>query len=265
MAKQRDNHAASVNTGQINRRLSIADGVDASAKDGSGQQHHNEDADARPDPQRVRNAEYRPSDGNKVHHCRRVLLRGETACVNYHQSLGDRVRAEGEDHRRHAKIGDTYAIDETDAKAASDTDGDSQRRACLAPACRRGRHHAANRYDPGNREIDLAKEDDQHEAGGDNAEERRYLELLQQIIGGKKVRRVDGPDEQKRDDAAEGCQDHGINQFKYATSHRCLASLIDIQLILNAKQPEGAEAYRDQQNNAEEERLPERVQVEYQE
>ena len=194
-----------------------------------------------------------------------MFLRGETARVDDHQPLGDGVGTEGENHRRHAKVGDTDTIDEADTKAASDTDGDSQRGAGLAPTGCGGRHHSANRHHPGDREINLAEEDDQHEAGGDDTEERGHLELLQQIIGGKKIRRVDRPDEQKRDNTAEGCQDDGIDKFKYPTSHRALASLVDIKLILDAKQPEGAEADGDKQDNAEKQRLPERVQVKYQE
>ena len=72
------------------------------------------------------------------------------------------------------------------------------------------------------------------------------------VVGRKKICRVDRPDEQKRDNAAEGCQDDGINESQYATSHRASGSFVDIELVLDAKQPEGAEAYRNEQDNAEE-------------
>ena len=49
-------------------------------------------------------------------------------------------------------------------------------------------HHAAGRHHPRHRQIDLAEQDDEHHAGGDDAEEGGDLELLQQIFGRQEAR-----------------------------------------------------------------------------
>ena len=130
--KAGDDHAAGVDTGEIGRRLAIADGVDAAAKDGP----------ASTAPRRTRRRSPRPTERSE---CRiadrptamRCIVAVERSCgakpagVDDHQSLGDGVGAEGEDHRGHAKVGDANAIDEADAKAARDTDRDGQR----VPTC----------------------------------------------------------------------------------------------------------------------------------
>ena len=44
-------------------------------------------------------------------------------------------------------------------------------------------HHGAGRDHPGNRQVDLAEQDDEHHAGGDDAEECSHLELQEQVFG----------------------------------------------------------------------------------
>ena len=51
---------------------------------------------------------------------------------------------------------------------------------------------------PGHRQVDLAEQDDQHHAGGDDAEEGGDLELLQQVFGRQEVRRIEAADEQQQ-------------------------------------------------------------------
>ncbi len=63
--KAGNDHAASVDAGEIDRRLSIADGVDAAAKYCPAQQDNDEEADDGPDPQSVRNAENRSADSDE--------------------------------------------------------------------------------------------------------------------------------------------------------------------------------------------------------
>ena len=63
----------------------------------------------------------------------------------------------------------------------------------------------------GNREIDLAEQDDEHHSRRDDAEERGDLQLLQQIGAGEEIRRIDRADQQQRDDAAIGDGDRGID------------------------------------------------------
>ena len=145
-----------------------------------------------------------------MHRSRGAFLRRETAGVDHHQPLSDGVGAEGENHRRDAKVGDPDAIDETDTKAARDAEGNGEGVSDLAPTGCGGRHHPSNGHHPGDREVDLSEQDHQHETGGNDAEERGDLQLLQQIV-------------------------------------------------------RGAEADRDEQDDAEEERLPERIQIENQE
>ena len=47
-----------------------------------------------------------------------------------------------------------------------------------------GCHHAADADGPGDRQVDVTEEDDQHDARGDDAEKRGGLELLEKIVGG---------------------------------------------------------------------------------
>ena len=68
----------------------------------------------------------------------------------------------------------------------------------------RGSHHPADPHRPGHREIDVAKKDDQHHAGGDDAEEGRDLELLQQIVERQETGLRDRPDEQQQHAAGKG-------------------------------------------------------------
>ncbi len=93
----------------------------------------------------------------------------------------------------------------------------------LAPTGCCGRHHPANRHHPGDREINLAEQDDQHETGGDDAQERGNLQLLQQIIGGKKIRRIERSDKEKGDNTAERRKDDWINPSEYARFASCLS------------------------------------------
>ena len=50
-------------------------------------------------------------------------------------------------------------------------------------AADRGGHHGGGGQGPGHRKIDVAEQDDEHHAGGDDAQERADLELLQQVAG----------------------------------------------------------------------------------
>ena len=80
------------------------------------------------------------------------------------------------------------AVDEPERNAAADPEGNCDPAAERAPAGRRRRHHAADRDHPGHRQVDLAEQDDDHRSGRDDAEERGDLELLQEIVGDRKLR-----------------------------------------------------------------------------
>ncbi len=56
----------------------------------------------------------------------------------------------------------------------------------------------ADRHHPGHRQVDLAEQDDQHHAGGDDAEERGDLQLLQQIFGRQEARRIEAAEDQQQ-------------------------------------------------------------------
>ena len=95
-----------------------------------------------------------------------MVLRCEAAGMQHHQALRHRVDAEREDHRGNAQIGDAQAVDQAEDQPAGHAEGQCERLAGIAPpAARRGRHHAADRHHPGDRQIDMAQQNDQHGAG----------------------------------------------------------------------------------------------------
>jgi hypothetical protein len=126
---------------------------------------------------------------DQVHRRRRAVLRREAAGLDDDQPLRDGVDAEREDHRRHAQPRHADAVDEAERGAARDAERNREPLAGRAPpARRRRRHHAAHGDGPRHREVDAAEQDDEHRAGRDDAEERRDLQLQQQVVADRKLR-----------------------------------------------------------------------------
>src|SRR5262249_44627238 len=111
--------------------------------------------------------------------------------MNDHQPLSDYVCSESKNHRRNAKVSHTDSINQTNRETAHKACGNGQQGAGWSPAACAGGHHTANRDDPRDREVNMAEQDHKHEARGDDPEKGGDLELLQKILGGEKVRRVE--------------------------------------------------------------------------
>ena len=127
----------------------------------------------------------------------------------------------------------------------------------------------ADRHHPGHRQVDLAEQDDQHHAGGDDAEERGDLELLQQIFRRQEAARIEAAEEQQQQDAGEGGQRPPGRRGAGSSGRRPrdgrsvgVAHPNQSSRLRTRNRREGAEADGEQQHDALEQRLPQRVEVE---
>jgi hypothetical protein len=180
-----EEHAPRIDAREEDGALLVADGVDLAAERGAGEHEDRRSGDGEPDQQRIRHARDEAPDGKLPHQDGSLVLRRETAGVVHHQALRDRVHAEREDHRRRAEIGDAEAVDQSDNGSAEDAERDGKRipEHVAEEGLGAGRHHPADRDGPGERQVDVAEEDDEHHAGGHDAEERGHLQLLHEVVG----------------------------------------------------------------------------------
>ena len=216
MAKAVENHSLGVDPGKIGGALAVADSVHRAAKVVRLRRKTAPTPTTAQTMQRIGQAESQIAGRQRPHRRRRQILRGKAAGMHHHQPLRDGVDRERDDHRGNAEVGDAEAIHEPEPDAAGDAEGNGERLARGAPTGRRRRHHAADRDDPGHREVDLAEQDDDHRARRDDAEKRGDLQLLQQILRREEAARIDRPDEQERDDAGEGDRDRAVDLFEQA-------------------------------------------------
>ncbi len=135
--------------------------------------------------------------------------------MHHHQSLGDGVDGQRDDHRGNAQIGDADAVEKSQRDAAKQTERNRQRLADRPVGRGRGRHHAAHRHHPGYREVDLAEQDHDHHAGGDDAEKRGHLELLEQVGRRQEAGIVQIAEQQQHDDAGIGGRHRWIDAAQH--------------------------------------------------
>ena len=149
-----------------------------------------------------------------------LVLGGKAARVENHQALGHGIHAKGEDHRGGAQIGNAKAVDEAHSCSAGDAKGygDYRPHRLSKQSCSGRRHHAADANGPGDRQVDMAEENDEHHARGDDAEKRGGLELLEKIVGRYEIRLGDGANGDQQDAAAEGNDRRFVEPLHH---HRC--------------------------------------------
>ena len=131
--------------------------------------------------------------------------------------------------------------------------------AAAPPAGRCRRHHAADGDHPRHRQVDLPEQDDEHRAGGDDAEEGGDLQLLQQVLGRQEVARIEAADRAAR--ARCSRTPHatgGSTRRRTPARHRAAtcsaahrrgrASPEQLQPVAHREQLQRAEAHRRQQD-----------------